>query len=52
MFLSNFDKVAWLLVDAIKRTIGVSNEIAMYAMLVDTIDERQNNSIANTGSYH
>ncbi len=27
-----------LLVDAIKRTLGVSNEIAIYAMVVDAID--------------
>jgi GNAT superfamily N-acetyltransferase len=29
-----------LLVDAIKRTIGVSDEIAIYAMVVDAIDEQ------------
>lgn len=29
-----------LLVDAIKRTLAVSDEIAIYAMVVDTIDER------------
>lgn len=29
-----------LLVDAIKRTLSVSNEIAIYAIVVDAIDER------------
>ncbi|WP_248806990.1 GNAT family N-acetyltransferase [Pseudomonas sp. MWU13-2100] len=29
-----------LLVDAIKRTLAVSDEIAIYAMVVDAIDER------------
>ena len=29
-----------LLVDAIKRTLAISNEIAIYAMVVDAIDER------------
>jgi len=29
-----------LLMDAIKRTIGVSEEIAIYAMVVDAIDEQ------------
>ena len=29
-----------LLVDAIKRTLSVSDEIAIYAMVVDAIDER------------
>jgi hypothetical protein len=29
-----------LLVDAIKRTMAVSDEIAIYAMVVDAIDER------------
>jgi len=29
-----------LLMDAIKRTIGVSKEIAIYAMIVDAIDEQ------------
>ncbi len=29
-----------LLVDAIKRTLAVSDEIAIYAMIVDAIDER------------
>ena len=29
-----------LLMDAIKRTIGVSDEIAIYAMVVDAIDEQ------------
>ena len=29
-----------LLVDAIKRTIGVSHEIAIYAMVVDAFDEQ------------
>lgn len=29
-----------LLVDAIKRTLGVSDEIAIYAMVVDAIDEQ------------
>ena len=29
-----------LLMDAIKRTLGVSNEIAIYAMIVDAIDEQ------------
>jgi len=28
------------LVDAIKRTLGVSDEIAIYAMVVDAIDEQ------------
>ncbi len=29
-----------LLMDAIKRTLGVSNEIAIYAMVVDAIDDQ------------
>ncbi len=29
-----------LLMDAIKRTLGISDEIAIYAMVVDAIDER------------
>jgi GNAT superfamily N-acetyltransferase len=29
-----------LLIDAIKRTLAVSDEIAIYAMVVDAIDER------------
>jgi ribosomal protein S18 acetylase RimI-like enzyme len=29
-----------LLMDAIKRTLGVSNEIAIYAIVVDAIDEQ------------
>ena len=29
-----------LLVDALKRTLAVSDEIAIYAMVVDAIDER------------
>lgn len=29
-----------LLVDAIKRTLSISDEIAIYAMIVDAIDER------------
>lgn len=29
-----------LLVDAVKRTLAVSDEIAIYAMIVDAIDER------------
>ncbi len=29
-----------LLMDAIKRTIGISDEIAIYAMVVDAIDEQ------------
>jgi hypothetical protein len=28
------------LMDAIKRTLGVSDEIAIYAMVVDAIDEQ------------
>jgi GNAT superfamily N-acetyltransferase len=29
-----------LLMDAIKRTLGVSDEIAIYALVVDAIDEK------------
>lgn len=32
-----------LLMDAIKRTLGISNEIAIYALVVDPIDERAKN---------
>jgi GNAT superfamily N-acetyltransferase len=32
-----------LLMDAIKRTLGVSHEIAIYAMIVDAIDEQAMN---------
>lgn len=46
-----------LLVDAIKRTLSVSDEIAIYAMIVDAIDERAQQfyeqfgfSLLNSGS--
>ena len=38
-----------LLIDAIKRTLAVSDEIAIYAMVVDAIDERAQHFYAQFG---
>ena len=38
-----------LLVDAVKRTLAVSDEIAIYALVVDAIDERAQHSYEQFG---
>jgi len=41
-----------LLMDAIKRTLGVSEEIAIYAMVVDAIDEQAERFYKHYGFAH
>ena len=41
-----------LLADAIKRTLAVSSEIAIYAMVVDSIDERAESFSRHYGFQH